>query len=116
LLLRNPEIALSIKQELKPLYTAEDEGRKLLISLIEMVQKNPEIDTFTMLGYCYGTSLGGQLTQLLNSEKITPIEGVEEEFLQIIDNILSDIIHKINLLALKDELRTKVYSNKNEIS
>ncbi len=60
--------------------------------------------------------MGGQLTQLLNSEKITPIEGVEEEFLQIIDNILSDIIHKINLLALKDELRTKVYSNKNEIS
>ena len=116
LLLRNPEIALSIKQELKPLYTAEDEGRKLLISLIEMVQKNPEIDTFTMLGYCYATSLGGQLTQLLNSEKITPIEGVEEEFLHIIDSILSDITHKINLLALKNELRTKVYSDKNEIS
>ena len=113
LLLRNPEIVFSITQDLKPLDTAEDEGRKLLISLIEMVKNDPKTDTFTMLGYCYATNLGGQLTQLLNSEKITPIEGVEEEFLQILDNILSDIIKKMELLQLKNELRSKVYPEKN---
>ncbi len=73
-----------------------------------MVQKDPNTETFTMLGYCYGTSLGNQLTQLLTSEKITPTEGVEEEFNQILDNILSDIVKKLELLQLKDELKSKI--------
>ena len=78
LLLRNPEIALSIAQDLKPLHSAEDESRKLLLSLIEMVRKNPNTDTYTLLGYSYGTNLRTQLTQLLKSERITPQEGIEE--------------------------------------
>ncbi|MDD9897276.1 MAG: DNA primase [Gammaproteobacteria bacterium] len=114
LLLRNPEIALSVKKDLNPLHSAEDEGRKLLLSLIEMVRKDPNTETFTMLGYCYGTSLGGQLTQLLKDEKITPQEGVEEEFLQILDNILSDILKKLDLLKLKDELKSKVSAPKDQ--
>lgn len=114
LLLRNPEIALSVTQDLEPLHSAEDEGRKLLLSLIEMVRKDPNTETFTMLGYCYGTSLGGQLTQLLKDEKITPQEGVEEEFLQILDNILSDIVKKLELLQLKDELKSKVSAPKDQ--
>ena len=61
-----------------------------------------------MLGYCYGTSLGSQLTKLLAAEKITPQEGVEKEFLQILDNILSDIAKKLELLQLKDELKSRV--------
>lgn len=108
LLLRNPEIALSIKQDLTPLRSAEDESRKLLLSLIEMVQKDPNTETFTLLGYCYGTSLGNQLTQLLKGEKITPSEGVEKEFNQILDNILSDIVKKLQLLQLKVELKSKI--------
>ncbi|PCJ16627.1 MAG: DNA primase [SAR86 cluster bacterium] len=42
LLLRNPEIALSIKQDLTPLQSAEDESRKLLLSLINMVKRDPD--------------------------------------------------------------------------
>ena len=108
LLLRNPEIALSVTQNLEPLRTAEDEGRKLLLSLVEIVKKDPSTEVFTLLGYCYGTSLGSQLTQLLAAEKITPQEGVEKEFLQILDNILSDIAKKLELLQLKDELKSRV--------
>jgi len=108
LLLRNPEIALSVTQNLEPLRTAEDEGRKLLLSLVEIVKKDPNTEVFTLLGYCYGTSLGSQLTQLLAAEKITPQEGVEKEFLQILDNILSDIAKKLELLQLKDELKSRV--------
>jgi len=108
LLIGNPEIALQIKQDLAPLRSAEDESRKLLLSLIELVQQSPDIETFTLLGYCYGTSLGSQLTQLLKSEKITPTEGVEEEFLQILDSILSDITKKLKLLQLKNQLKSRV--------
>lgn len=112
LLLRNPELALSIEQDLEPLRSAEDESRKLLLSLIEMVRNDPHTETYTLLGYCYGTSLGGQLTQLLKDEKITPVEGMEHEFRHIIDSILSDIRKKLELLQLKDELKSRVAAAK----
>ena len=114
LLLRNPEIALAVSIDLKPLRTAEDEGRKLLLSLIEMVKKDPNTETFTLLGYCYGTSLGNQLTQLLTAEKITPQEGGEDEFLQILDNIMSDIVKKLELLQLKHDLQSRLYAPKDQ--
>ena len=114
LLLHNPELALSIKQDLVPLHSAEDENRKLLLSLIEMIQKDPTTDTYTMLGYCYGTALGHQLPQLLQSEKITPTEGMEQEFLHIIDSILSDIAKKLDLLQLKDQLKSRVKTAKEQ--
>ena len=112
LLLRNPEVALSLDIDLEPLRAAEDESRRLLLSLIELVHQDPHIETYTLLGYCYGTTLGGQLTQVLKSEKITPQEGIEDEFKQILDNILSDITKKLNLLQLKDELKTRVSAAK----
>lgn len=107
LLLRNPEIALHLNQDLAPLATAEDEGRKLLLSLIQLVQDDPKTETFTMLGYCYGTSLGSQLTQLLKSETITPTEGLEQEFNQILDNILTDIVRTLEHLQLKSQLNSR---------
>ncbi|MDA1369844.1 MAG: DNA primase [Proteobacteria bacterium] len=112
LLLRNPEIALSITTDLEPLRSAEDESRKLLLALIEMVKNDPNTETYTLLGYCYGTNLGSQLTQVLQSERITPQEGVEEEFHHILDNILSDIVKKLELLQLRDELKSRVSAAK----
>ena len=79
-----------------------------------MVKQDPNTDTFTMLGYCYGTSLGNQLTQVLRGEKITPQEGVEEEFLQILDSIILDISKKLDLLQLKVKLESKVASANKE--
>jgi DNA primase len=107
LLLQNPEIALSIKQDLSPLHSAGDEGRQLLLSLVEMVRRDPETDIPTLLGYCSGSSFGNQITQL-KSENITPIEGLEREFLQILDNILSDISAKLELQHLKETLQHRI--------
>nr|ADI16327.1 DNA primase (bacterial type) [uncultured bacterium HF130_01F24] len=112
LLLQKPEIALSLTKDLNVLHSAEDEGRKLLISLIEMIQKDPKTDIFTMLGYCYGSNLGNQFTQIFSDEKITPKEGLQGEFIQIIDNILSDMRRKLDLVKLKTELRAKVIEEK----
>lgn len=107
LLLRNPEIALSLEVDLAPLASSDDESRKLLLSLIEIVQKDPTTKVFTLLGYCYGTTLGNQLTQLLKEEKITPTEGVEGEFRQIIDSIMSDISKKLYQLKINNMLQSK---------
>jgi len=108
LLLRNPEVALTIKSDLEPLRHAQDESQRLLLTLIEKIRNDPTIEIFHLLGYCYGTPLGGQLTQLLQAEKITPQEGLEAEFTQILDNILSDICQKLHLNKLKDELKSRV--------
>jgi DNA primase len=108
LLLRNPEIALNLTCDLTPLRSAEDESHKLLHTLIEIVKSDPTTKTFTLLGYCYGTGLGSQLTQFLKEEKITPAEGIEKEFQQIVDNILSDITRKLELAQLKDRLQSAV--------
>ena len=108
LLLQKPEIALALTQDLQILHKAEDEGRKLLLSLIEMVRVDPKTNVYAMLGYCYGSKLGNQFTQLFRDEKITPKDGLEEEFIQIIDNILSDMQKKIELVELRSKLRSKV--------
>ena len=101
-------MALSVQSDLEPLRYAEDESRKLLLTLIEKIRKDPSIETYHLHGYCYGTPLGGQLTQLLQEEKITPQEGVEAEFTQMLDNILSNISQKLHLSKLKDELKSRV--------
>lgn len=105
LLLRNPEIALSLDQNLEPLRTAQDQLRKHLLVLIEMIKQNPNIESPELVGSCYGADLGSHLTQILSGEKITPQEGIETEFSQIIDSILSDIAQKLHALELDRKLR-----------
>ncbi len=107
LLLHNPEIALAITQDLSPLHSAGDEGQKLLLSLIEMVKRDPDnTDTPTLLGYCSGSSFGNQITRL-KSENITPVEGLEREFLQILDKLLSDIAAKLEQQRLEETLKSR---------
>ena len=103
LLMQNPEVVLSITKDLSPLHSAGDEGRQLLLSLIEMVKRDPDTDTPTLLGYCSGSPFGNQITRL-KSENITPIEGLEQEFLQILDKILSDVVKKLESQKLREAL------------
>ena len=99
---------MSLTKDIQVLSKAEDEGRKLLLSLIEMIQEDPGTNVYTILGYCYGSKLGNQFTQIFKDEKITPEDGLEEEFIQIIDNILSDMRKIGELRELKTKLRSKV--------
>ena len=103
LLMQNPEVVLSITKDLSPLHSAGDEGRQLLLSLIKMVKRDPDTDTPTLLGYCSGSPFGNQITRL-KSENITPIEGLEQEFLQILDKILSDVVKKLESQKLREAL------------
>ena len=103
LLMQNPEVGLSITADLSPLHSAGDEGRQLLLSLIDMVRRDPETDTPTLLGYCSGFPFGNQITRLI-SENITPIEGLEQEFLQILDKILSDVVKKLESQKRREAL------------
>ena len=97
---------MAITQDLSPLHSAGDEGRQLLLSLIGMIKRDPETDTPTLLGYCSGSPFGNQITRL-KSENITPVEGLEQEFLQIVDKILSDVIKKLESQKRREALNSK---------
>jgi DNA primase len=111
LILARPDIATKIETDLSPLQSADGENSKMLLDLIELVRKNPNMETYAMLGYFYGSPVGNQLTQLMRNEKITPFEGMQEEFLQIIDRILSDIQRKTEIEQTLQSLRDKLKAN-----
>lgn len=114
LLIRQPKLALTIDKDVELLGLEQDEGRKLLLSLIELVKAEPDTQTATMLGYCYDSSVASQLTHFLKGEKITPTDGEEREFLQIVDNILLDIQKKLEKQQLKDKLRERFEGSDSE--
>jgi len=90
LLLYCPDIGLSLTQDLQSLHELKDTNTDLLLELIELVRNNPTITTYAMLGHCYGTALGNQLTQLMKNEKITPATGIKGEFTFLIDSIIAN--------------------------
>ena len=108
LILAKPAIALEIDRNLAPLAELDGENSRMLLDLIELVRSNPNITTYTMLGYFYDSPVGNRLTRLMREEKITPTEGISEEFKQIVDRILSDIQKKSDIDKTLQELREKL--------
>ena len=108
LILAKPDIARAVDRDLAPLQLADGDNSKMLLELIDLVQRNPNMETYSMLGYFYGSTVGNQLTQLMRNEKITPFEGMQTELLQIIDRILSEIKRKAEIDRTVQSLRDKL--------
>jgi hypothetical protein len=87
----------------------------MLVDLIELVRSDPNITTYAMLGYFYDSPVGNQLTRLMRDEKITPTEGVREEFRQIIDRVLSDIQKKSEIDRTLQTLREKLGKSQGQL-
>jgi DNA primase len=108
LLLYQPAVAVGLQRDLEPLRETGDEYTDLLLELLELVAQNPTINTYTMLGHCYGTPQGNQLTQLLKNEKITPLEGVASEFTYLLDSLLGEARKKQYKKQLLEQLKPRV--------
>ena len=108
LLLYKPAVASALDRDLELLRENGDQYTDLLLELVELVEHNPTINTYTMLGHCYGTPLGTQLTQLLKNEKITPMEGVASEFQYLIDSLLAEARKKQFKKQLLEQLKPRV--------
>ncbi|MEY3668130.1 MAG: hypothetical protein RL572_1670 [Pseudomonadota bacterium] len=108
LLLYQPKVGVDLQQDVEPLRKNGDEYTDLLLELLELVAQNPTINTYTMLGHCYGTPLGNQLTQLLRNEKITPLEGVASEFAYLLDSLLAEARKKQFKKQLLEQLKPRV--------
>jgi len=108
LLLYQPAVAVGLQRDLEPLRENGDEYTDLLLELLELLAQNPTINTYTMLGHCYGTPQGNQLTQLLKNEKITPLEGVASEFTYLLDTLLGEARKKQFKKQLLEQLKPRV--------
>ena len=114
LLLYKPEVAAVLDKDMELLRENGNQYTDLLLELVELVKQDPTTNTYTMLGHCYGTSLGNQLTQLMKKEKITPLEGVSSEFHYLIDSLLSDAQKKQLKKQLMAQLAPRLRSSKTD--
>ena len=114
LLLFRPEVAVTEPLDLALLRENGDQYTDLLLELIELVQLNPTISTYMLLGHFYGTQPGNQLTQLMKNEKITPLEGVAQEFIFLIDKLLTDARKKQHKRRLIEQLTPRLRSGRTQ--
>lgn len=114
LLLSKPEIAAVLDKDMELLRENGNQYTDLLLELVELVKQDPTTNTYTMLGHCYGTPLGNQLTQLMKKEKITPLEGVSSEFHYLIDSLVSDAQKKQLKKQLMAQLAPRLRSSKTD--
>lgn len=114
LLLHKPEMAVVLDKDMELLRENGNQYTDLLLELVELVKQDPTTNTYTMLGHCYGTPLGNQLTQLMKKEKITPLEGVSSEFHYLIDSLLSDAQKKQLKKQLMAQLAPRLRSSKTD--
>lgn len=114
LLLYKPEVGAALDKDMELLRENGDQYTDLLLELVELMKQDPTTNTYTMLGHCYGTPLGNQLTQLMKKEKITPLEGVNSEFHYLIESLLSDAQKKLLKKQLMAQLAPRLRSGKSD--
>jgi len=87
LLLHQPTVARQVTQLDKLRKLPGDESR-LLVELLELLQRRPESTTHMLLGHWYGSAEGELLNRLASQEQLIPAEGIENEFIDTINQLL----------------------------
>ena len=113
LILLKPDMVAGIDCE-EELATIETPDIGLLLQVIDLAKKHPASSTPELLGRIYATPLGSQLTQLLNREQITPAEGIEQEFNEIIGHLLETHRRRQSHHSTLEEVRQKLQSRRTD--
>ena len=113
LLLHRPDVARQVSN-LAPLRELEGEDARLLLELMDLLQRRPESTTHMLLGHWYGTTDGELLNRLASQERLIPAEGIEKQFLDTI-NVLLHYPRKQNFDARVDKLKHKNYAEISEL-
>jgi DNA primase len=113
LLLHKPEIARLA--EPRALAGLEGEDAGLLRELLQLLQRRPESNTAMLLGHWYGTPEGELLNRLAGQERLIPSEGIEQQFLDTMDQLLHHLPHRSKLAAQVDKLKLTNYAQVSEL-
>ena len=115
LLLHQPDLAQSTEVDIDALRELNDPDLVLLLDLLEFAGTHPNINTYALLGHCYGTPTGKRLTQLLKAEKITPASGRAHEFSYVINSLQQEARKQALHKQLLERLKPHTRSAKNDV-
>lgn len=113
LLLHQPDIARLVQPD--TLREVHGDDGQLLRELLELLHRRPESSTAMLLGHWYGTPQGNLLNRLAGQERLIPTEGIEEEFLDTIKRLVSDLPHRSKLAAQVDKFRSTNYAEVSDL-
>jgi DNA primase len=85
----------------------------LLLKVIEIARAWPGSTPPELMSRIYATAYGSQMTQLLSREQITPETGIEDEFRDIIQNLLHQYRRSRERAALVAAMRARVAARQN---
>ncbi len=68
-----------------------------------------------LIGHWYGTPEGDLLSRLAGQERLIPTEGIERQFLDIMDKLAHHLPHRSKLAAQVDKLKTTNYAEVSEL-
>ena len=95
--------------DVSTLEVSEDQDIKLLMELIQLLQRRPESNTAMILGHWYGSPEGELLNLLASQERLIPTEGIEKQFRDTIE-LLIQHPKRQSLDARVDKLRDRNYA------
>jgi DNA primase len=97
LLIHHPLIAHQV-HKLDTLKTSDDDDIKLLVELIAFIKHHPQMDTATLFGHVAGSENGAMNSARLAAyaalDPLIPDEGFEREFLDIIEHLNHQHMHR----------------------
>lgn len=97
LLIHHPLIAHQV-HKLDTLKTSDDDDIKLLVELIAFIKHQPQMDTATLFGHVAGSENGAMNSARLAAyaalDPLIPDEGFEREFLDIIEHLNHQHMHR----------------------
>jgi DNA primase len=106
LLIRKPGILISVPvpDELGEIRSPDMD---LLLKVIEIARAWPDSTPPELMSRIYATAYGAQMTQLLSREQITPETGIEDEFRDIVRNLLDQYRQYQQRVSLLNTLRER---------
>ncbi|MDY6984124.1 MAG: hypothetical protein SV422_13655, partial [Pseudomonadota bacterium] len=112
LLIRKPDIIANVPvpDELGEIRSPDMD---LLLKVIEIARAWPGSTPPELMSRIYATAYGAQMTQLLSREQITPETGIEDEFRDIIQNLMDQYRRSRERAALVAAARTRLAARQN---
>lgn len=112
MLLHHPEIARALP-DTQPLHDIDDADVTFLGDIIALLRKRPDSNTATLLGYWHGTPQGEILNRLAGQENLLPKEGVEQEFLDLVQH-MGQVPERQYQAAQVDKMKDPYYADLSE--